>query len=437
MKYHDTSTAALLLVNRITDVGGAKPLSAREYWDLLKHVVNPADLLGLGIEQVEKLGLGTELADRVVRLLDASVPFAFERERLESGGIQLVSTFDDGFPSRLHSRLGSSCPAFLLVVGVATWLNSGGLGVVGSRDVAEAGNNVARDAAAAAATRGEVVVSGLARGVDQVAMSAALNLGGLVTGVPSEGLSKISRSSEIRRHVLDEHLCLVSPYGPNSPFSAGNAMARNKLIYALSDRTLVVASDKETGGTWAGATEAMRRHFGSVAVWLGEGAGSGNNALAQKGAIPIRSLDELAGDLAPAGQLSLDSLPIELTVASDRSAMTHPSASMASVDQPEANSPITKTPVAAHFLSTGSCWCGCGTEVGAGTFFAPRHEAKAATDAAVAVYGSVEAFLAGHGYSDANPAPERTVRRKKPAAKKTPASPLNQDGRSQSQGHEG
>jgi predicted Rossmann fold nucleotide-binding protein DprA/Smf involved in DNA uptake len=418
VKSHDTSTAALLLVNRITELDCVKPLSAREYWDLLKHVIDPAELLGLGVEQVEKLGLEPELADRVVRLLDASVPFAFERERLESGGIQILSTFDEGFPSRLSSRLGSSCPAFLLLVGAGIWVDSGGLGVVGSRDVAEAGIEVARDAAAAAARRGEVVVSGLARGVDQVAMSAALDSGGLVTGVPSEGLSKVSRSAEIRRHVLDERLCLVSPYGPNSPFSAGNAMARNKLIYALSDRTLVIASDKDRGGTWAGATEAIRRHFGSVAVWMGEGAGSGNTALAQRGATPIRALHELDAELAPAGQLSLDSLPIESVVATDGPAPTGEIEASGSAVHVQGERPVTTSAAVSLPLPTGSCWCGCGTEVEKGAFFAPRHDAKAATDAVVAVYGSVEMFLATHGYGAARPAPERGPRRRKASTKK-------------------
>ena len=34
-------------------------------------------------------------------------------------------------------------------------------------------------------------------------------------------------------------------------------MQRNKLIYALSDAALIVSSDYETGGTWAGAVEQL------------------------------------------------------------------------------------------------------------------------------------------------------------------------------------
>ena len=51
------------------------------------------------------------------------------------------------------------------------------------------------------------------------------------------------------------------------------------------------ASDLETGGTWAGATEALRRGFGAVAVWTGDGAGEGNPMLAERGAVPVSDLD--------------------------------------------------------------------------------------------------------------------------------------------------
>jgi predicted Rossmann fold nucleotide-binding protein DprA/Smf involved in DNA uptake len=75
-------------------------------------------------------------------------------------------------------------------------------------------------------------------------------------------------------------------------------MARNKLVYALSEVTVVVATDLESGGTWAGATEALKKGNGQVAVWAGDGAGPGNDALIRLGATPLLSTDELL-DLQP------------------------------------------------------------------------------------------------------------------------------------------
>ena len=51
---------------------------------------------------------------------------------------------------------------------------------------------------------------------------------------------------------------LVSPFEPSTGFSAGAAMARNKLIYALADVAVVVSSAVGEGGTWSGADEALK-----------------------------------------------------------------------------------------------------------------------------------------------------------------------------------
>ena len=64
-------------------------------------------------------------------------------------------------------------------------------------------------------------------------------------------------------------------------------MQRNKVIYALADAALVVTSDFEKGGTWAGAIEQLEKlHFVPVFVRNGNNAGKGNSALLQHGAVP-------------------------------------------------------------------------------------------------------------------------------------------------------
>ena len=74
-------------------------------------------------------------------------------------------------------------------------------------------------------------------------------------------------------------------------------MGRNKLIYALSAVTVVVASDLENGGTWAGAIEAIRQRYGKVAVWRGPGGGPGNAKLADLGVKPLGKIGDLESAL--------------------------------------------------------------------------------------------------------------------------------------------
>lgn len=75
-------------------------------------------------------------------------------------------------------------------------------------------------------------------------------------------------------------------------------MGRNKLVYALSRLTLVVASEVGKGGTWSGAVEALKIGAGPVGVWQGPGRGPGNDKLIEKGAAPIPSIDNLEAVLS-------------------------------------------------------------------------------------------------------------------------------------------
>ncbi len=286
----EASLAALLLTNRLVDVA-AKPLSAGEYWALLAKVPDVGVLFDIDEQSVgELLGGDTIAAQRVTTLLAATTAFAYERERLEEEGISLLSTFDPAFPSRLINRLGTTCPAFLTVAGPVEWLSAGGVGVVGSRDASPAALEVARSAAQVAVDAGVPVVSGVARGIDQASMAGALVGGGAVVGIPAEGLRVAARSPEVRRRVHNGELCIASPYAPAMRFTAGNAMGRNKIVYGLADVTLVVCSDDGTGGTWEGAKEAIRRSFGPVAVWSGDGEGLGNAALIALGGTSITNV---------------------------------------------------------------------------------------------------------------------------------------------------
>ena len=103
----------------------------------------------------------------------------------------------------------------------------------------------------------------------------------------ADSLEKTAMNREHRNLLLDGQLVLISPYDPNAGFNVGNAMQRNKLIYALADASLVVSSDLNKGGTWAGATEQLDKlKFVPVYVRSTGGPSAGLDALLGKGAIP-------------------------------------------------------------------------------------------------------------------------------------------------------
>jgi predicted Rossmann fold nucleotide-binding protein DprA/Smf involved in DNA uptake len=147
----DASLAALLLTNRIVDVG-QKPLSAGEFWSLCHAIDDPALLVGMSAADIaEKVSIPLGDAERYAALLVAGTAFAFERERLGEEGVRLVSALDAAFPERLRQRLRDACPSFLLVGGPLEFLDLGAIGVVGSRDASPEALEVAASTSAVAA----------------------------------------------------------------------------------------------------------------------------------------------------------------------------------------------------------------------------------------------------------------------------------------------
>lgn len=289
--------AILLLTQRLGrgDNGGAKPLTLSE-WNrlvvLLKdHDLEPQALLepdGLSLlEEWNQAGIATE---RVSSLLARGAALAFAREKWSNAGIWAITRLDPEYPARLKERLAGQRPVVLFGCGPRANLDDGGLAIVGARNSDDEDLEFAKLLGAAAAKSDRAVISGGSRGVDQYAMSGALERDGRVIGVLSHGLLQWATSREMRSHA--DQLTLISPFNPDAGFSAGNAMSRNKYIYCLADAAVAVNSVEGKGGTWTGALECLKRQW--TPVWLrAQGAsGSGNRALVGKGARSLGDGDE-------------------------------------------------------------------------------------------------------------------------------------------------
>lgn len=277
--------AVLLLCGRFGERNGADPLTVAEYGRLVQWLISrnlrPAQLL--------EVGASTDLVDaklepgRIRALLGRGAAMALASEKWLRSGLWIVSRSDEDYPRRLKKKLGYEAPALLYGAGQAELLNSGGLAIVGSRNASDLELDFARDVAARCARERLAVVSGGARGVDAAAMQGAGEGGGIVVGVLADSLLRASLNRDNRRGIEEGRLVLVSPFNPEAGFNAGNAMQRNRYIYALSDYALVVQSDYEKGGTWAGATENLKSRWVPLFV-RDDPASKGIAALLKRGA---------------------------------------------------------------------------------------------------------------------------------------------------------
>ena len=288
------NTQAILLLTAPLIAGRAEPssdlLTPSEYKRLARFLRDkqrqPADLLAP--DDRELLAECQQLIDndRLNRLLARGFLLSQAIERWQTRAIWVVSRADADYPRRLKTRLKDDAPPILYGCGDAAILNTGGLAVVGSRHVDDAllayTENIGQLAAKAQCT----LVSGGARGIDQAAMRGALEAGGRVVGVLADSLERAALNRENRNLLMDGQLVLISPYDPIAGFNVGHAMQRNKLIYALADAALVVSSDYERGGTWAGAVEQLEKlRLVPVYVRSNGETGKGLEALRRKGAL--------------------------------------------------------------------------------------------------------------------------------------------------------
>lgn len=289
------NTQSILLLTAPLIVGRGQPsadlLSPGEYKRLARHLHQlgkvPADLLSGQAEAVLREVHQTIESERLKGLLGRGLALSQAIDRWQTRSIWVVSRADAEYPQLLKDRLKDDRPAVIYGCGERSILESGGLAVVGSRDVDDALIDYTQAVGRLAAKAGKTLVSGGARGIDQAAMRGALEAGGRVIGVMADSLEKAAMNREHREMLMEGQLVLMSPYDPGAGFNVGNAMQRNKLIYALSDAALVVNSDLGKGGTWAGAVEQLDK-LRLVPVYV-RSSGAENKAFAalqQKGALP-------------------------------------------------------------------------------------------------------------------------------------------------------
>jgi predicted Rossmann fold nucleotide-binding protein DprA/Smf involved in DNA uptake len=249
----------------------------------MEHKLRPSDLLGVGSSSLLSDIVHAKLEPiRVEALLARGTAMALSLEKWQRSGLWVLSRSDPAYPARLKKKLGQSAPPLLYGAGDVALLDTGGLAMIGSRDVSEAALEFTRTVASACARDRLGVISGGAKGVDSAAMQGAGEAGGIVVGVLAADLLRASVNRQNRTGIQSGQLVLVSPFNPEAGFNAGNAMARNRFIYTLSDYALVVDSAQGEGGTWAGAIENLRHNWVPLYVRT-PGDRPGNAALIAKG----------------------------------------------------------------------------------------------------------------------------------------------------------
>lgn len=184
-------------------------------------------------------------------------------KRLKENKIGVLVFSDRAYPQNLKDLEGR--PVALYVKGSINCLKENCIAVVGSRNMSEYGSIVSWDIAFDLASRGITIVSGLARGIDTQAHSAAIKAKGKTVAVFGCGLDRVypPQNSNLARQIVEEAGLLISEYPPGYPPLPGNFAARNRIISGLSKAVVVVEGAAKSGTllTASAAAEQGRTVF--------------------------------------------------------------------------------------------------------------------------------------------------------------------------------
>jgi DNA processing protein len=150
-----------------------------------------------------------------------------------------------------------------------------------------------------------VIVSGMARGIDAVAHTAALDAGGGTVGVLGNGFGVIYPAAN--RELYDRmvaHGCLVTEHPPGERPHAGAFPRRNRIIAGLARAVVVVEADLRSGAlVTAGIALDQGREVLAVPGPINSRTSAGSNKLIQRGAKPALTAADILEDIGLASGL--------------------------------------------------------------------------------------------------------------------------------------
>ena len=213
--------------------------------ELLRHFSDPEDIYfadGEAFSHIE--GLTKEM---VTALRDKNLASS---EKILSDvmkyKLHILTYRDVAYPARLKHI--PDPPLVLYYKGTLPDFDGPVISIVGTRKASAYGLNAAKKFGDEIARCGGMVVSGMAFGIDGMAMGSALSAGGTVVGVLGCGAEQVYPQSNHRLFAdMERYGCILSEFPPETPPYKWNFPRRNRIISGLSNGVLVVEAPEKSG----------------------------------------------------------------------------------------------------------------------------------------------------------------------------------------------
>jgi len=262
---------------------------------IMSRFPDPVGALSAPLGELRALGFDEERGRRLGSpglLEDAQKEF----DRLSENGYSLVTLGDVEYPSLLREIFDPPCVLYCL--GRPEVLEGPAVAVVGSRTPTPYGRAVAERLAEDLASRGVVVVSGLAMGIDSAAHWGALR-GGRTVAVLGSGIDMIyPKEHEKLSEKIAAAGAVVSEFPLGTLPLAQNFPRRNRIISGLS-RGLVVVEAAERSGSLISAGFALEqgREVMAVPGNVTSNFSRGTNRLIKEGAKVVEGWEDVAEEM--------------------------------------------------------------------------------------------------------------------------------------------
>ncbi|MGC5016244.1 DNA-processing protein DprA [Streptosporangium sp. DT93] len=230
--------------------------------------------------------------------LDGHVESAVKQAELAArGGARLVTVLDKEYPATL--RLIFNLPPFLFVRGELRDADLRSVAVVGTRQASEDGLRRARRMSGLLTERQVTVVSGLARGIDTAAHTAALDTGGRTIAVVGTGILRCYPAEN--RALADriaENGALVSQFWPEANGATYTFPRRNVTMSGIAQGTVVIEAASTSGAKMQArlALEHGKRVF--LLRSLTEAQPWAREYVKTRGALTVEDVDDVVKSLS-------------------------------------------------------------------------------------------------------------------------------------------
>lgn len=188
-------------------------------------------------------------------------------------------------------------PPFLFVRGKLPPLHKA-LAIVGTRRMSSYGRYATEVLTADLVRNGFVIVSGLAKGVDECAHEITLKYNGTTVAVLGSGVDYLypPSNSALGEQILRQGGAIVSEFPLGTPALKYHFPQRNRIISGLSRGVLVTEGGMKSGAkiTAERAVDQSRTVF-AVPAPLGGGELSVTNYLIQQGGVLVQSAEDILG----------------------------------------------------------------------------------------------------------------------------------------------